>query len=260
MHARWSVRSGSVARPEQGAQTCPRRTCGDPGGGRDRRRRTFRDRLRRRWHRGPGRGPGARLRRRRRGTRLPSPSPAAGYHRVDAVSMLKRDPAVSAAVKHELKPCGSGDDYPVDVSYGDLTDSDRSDVVVNVLTCADAVGIGAYVYRESGGSYRNVFKTEESPVYAEIDQGALTVTKQVYSRGTPSPAPPARTSSPIRGRRAGSCRASPCTRTTAGRWATTRAPCPATDARPDHEDPRGLRAPDARAHPRPVRRGRRRHP
>lgn len=119
----------------------------------------------------------------------PSPSPAAGYHRVDAVSLLKRDPAVSSAVKHELKPCGSGDDYPVDVSYGDLTDSDRSDVVVNVLTCADAVGIGAYVYRESGGSYRNVFKTEESPVYAEIDQGALTVTKQVYSRGDPISSP-----------------------------------------------------------------------
>ncbi|MFI8348884.1 hypothetical protein [Streptomyces sp. NPDC085596] len=119
----------------------------------------------------------------------PSPSPAAGYHRVDAVSLLKRDPAVSAAVKHELKPCGSGDDYPVDVSYGDLTGSDRTDVVINVLTCADAVGIGAYVYRETDGSYRNVFRTEESPVYAEIDQGVLTVTKQVYSKGDPISSP-----------------------------------------------------------------------
>ncbi|WP_443064144.1 hypothetical protein [Streptomyces sp. NBC_00566] len=122
-------------------------------------------------------------------TASPSPSPAAGYHRVDAVSLLKRDPAVSAAVKHELKPCGSGGDYPVDVSYGDLTDGDRTDVVINVLTCADAVGIGAYVYRDTGGSYRNVFKTEESPVYAEIDQGELTVTKQVYSKGDPISSP-----------------------------------------------------------------------
>ncbi|MEU6817448.1 hypothetical protein [Streptomyces sp. NPDC046860] len=119
----------------------------------------------------------------------PSPGPANGYRRVDAVRLLKRDPAVSAAVKHELKPCGSGDDYPVDVSYGDLTGSDRTDVVINVLTCADAVGIGAYVYREAGGSYRNVFKAEESPVYAEIDQGVLTVTKQVYSKGDPISSP-----------------------------------------------------------------------
>ncbi|MEU4151005.1 hypothetical protein [Streptomyces sp. NPDC026659] len=122
------------------------------------------------------------------GAASPSPSPAGTYKRVDAVRLLKADPGVSAAVKKELKPC-AGDDYPVDVSYGDLTGGTRYDVVINVLTCTDAVGIGSYVYRETGGSYKNVFRTEESPVYAEIDQGVLSVTKQVYRKGDPISSP-----------------------------------------------------------------------
>ncbi|KOV68466.1 hypothetical protein [Streptomyces sp. MMG1121] len=109
----------------------------------------------------------------------PSPTPHGGYRRVDAVSLIKQDPKVSATVKRELKPC-SGDDYPVDVSYGDLTGGSVNDVVVNVLTCGDWVGIGSFVYRDIGGTYENVFKAEESPVYAEIDGSDLTVTKQVY--------------------------------------------------------------------------------
>jgi len=118
----------------------------------------------------------------------PSPSDPDKYRKVDAVQLLKRDPAVSATVKRELKPC-SGDEYPVDVSYGDLTGDSVDDVVINVLTCADAVGIGSYVYRDESGTFTNVFRTEESPVYAEIDQGRLSVTRQYYEKGDPISSP-----------------------------------------------------------------------
>ncbi|MGA4934827.1 hypothetical protein ACPCBC_32345 [Streptomyces incarnatus] len=118
----------------------------------------------------------------------PSPSDPEKYRKVDAVQLLKGDPAVSAAVKRELKPC-SGSEYPVDVSYGDLTASPVDDVVINVLTCADAVGIGSYVYRDDAGTFKNVFRTEESPVYAEIDQGRLSVTRQYYEKGDPISSP-----------------------------------------------------------------------
>ncbi|MEU0915662.1 hypothetical protein [Streptomyces althioticus] len=113
-----------------------------------------------------------------------SPTP----ERVDAVRLIKGDPAVSAEVKRELKPCVA-DEYPVDVSYGNLTGEARDDVVVNVLTCGDAVGVGAYVYRHQGDGYVNVFSAEEPPVYAEIDRGDLVVTKQVYDRGDPVSSP-----------------------------------------------------------------------
>ncbi|MCF3136041.1 hypothetical protein [Streptomyces olivochromogenes] len=116
----------------------------------------------------------------------PSPAPNASdtYKRVDAVSLVKSDPKVSATVKRDLKPC-VGDEYPLDVSYGDLTGGVAKDIVVNVLTCADAVGVGSYVYRAEDGRYENVFKAEESPVYAEIDRGDLMVTKQVYDKSDP---------------------------------------------------------------------------
>ncbi len=91
-------------------------------------------------------------------------------------------------MKRELKPCVA-DEYPVDVSYGNLTGEARDDVVVNVLTCGDAVGIGAYVYRPQGDGYVNVFSAEEPPVYAEMDRGDLVVTKQVYDRGDPVSSP-----------------------------------------------------------------------
>lgn len=117
----------------------------------------------------------------------PSPSPPVTYRKVNAVALLQGDPGVSAAVKRELKPCGG--EYPLDVSYGDLTGGTANDVVVNVLTCADAVGIGSYVYRETNGTYQNVFRSEESPVYAEIEDGVLSVTKQVYKRGDPISSP-----------------------------------------------------------------------
>ncbi|MEU6139867.1 hypothetical protein ABZ848_05830 [Streptomyces sp. NPDC047081] len=118
-------------------------------------------------------------------TITPSPSKTT---RVDAVKLVKDDPAVSAEVKSELKPCVA-DEYPVDVSYGDLTGGSDDDVVVNVLTCGDAVGVGSYVYREEGGRYENVFQAEAPPVYAEIDRGDLVVTKQVYEKGDPVSSP-----------------------------------------------------------------------
>ncbi|MFF9023998.1 hypothetical protein [Streptomyces eurythermus] len=118
----------------------------------------------------------------------PSASAFGKFRRVDAVALLKRDPQVSPAVKRELKPC-DGDDYQVDVSYGDLTDAPVDDVVINVMTCADWVGIGSYVYRDDDGVFKNVFKSEESPVYAEIDRGTLSVTRQYYEQDDPISSP-----------------------------------------------------------------------
>ncbi|MFK4064990.1 hypothetical protein [Streptomyces sp. NPDC029674] len=115
----------------------------------------------------------------------PSPSASASVptKKIDAVRLVKEDPKVSPAIKRDLKPC-VGKAYPVDVSYGNLTGGTASDVVVNVLTCGDAVGIGSYVYRAEGGRYENVFKAEEpASVYAEIDRGDLVVTKQLYESG-----------------------------------------------------------------------------
>ncbi|GGX37170.1 lipoprotein CseA [Streptomyces malachitofuscus] len=118
----------------------------------------------------------------------PSAPPSGTPNRIDAVRLVKADPAVSAEVKRELKPCVA-DEYPVDVSYGNLTGGAVDDVVVNVLTCGDAVGVGSYVYRDQGGAFVNVFTAEDTPVYAEIDRGDLVVTKQVYDRGDPLSSP-----------------------------------------------------------------------
>jgi hypothetical protein len=86
-------------------------------------------------------------------------------------------------VKDGLRPCVAGE-YPVDVAQGDLTGGMSDDLVVNVLTCGDGVGVGTYVYRDTGRDYENVFAAEESPVYAEIDSsGNLVVSKQVYEEG-----------------------------------------------------------------------------
>ncbi|EPH40923.1 hypothetical protein ABT390_14165 [Streptomyces aurantiacus] len=107
----------------------------------------------------------------------PSPTPKS----VDAVRMVKNDPKVSLAVKSDLKPCAA-DEYPVDVSYGNLTGAGSADVVVNVLTCDDRVGIGSYVYRPEGKKYENVFADEQPPVYAEIDRGDLVLSKQLFGK------------------------------------------------------------------------------
>ncbi|MFB7593027.1 hypothetical protein [Streptomyces sp. NPDC056169] len=120
----------------------------------------------------------------------PSPSsPAApsgpqSAERVDPIALLKADPKIGERLKDDLKPCVA-DAYPVDASYGNLTGSAAPDVVVNVMTCGDAVGIGTYVYRKQSDRYVNVFMAEDAAVYATIDRGDLIVTKQVYAKGDP---------------------------------------------------------------------------
>ncbi|MFI8437202.1 hypothetical protein ACIGJO_26370 [Streptomyces sp. NPDC079020] len=105
--------------------------------------------------------------------------------RVDAVALLRSDAKVSERVKEGLRPC-AGDAYPVDTSYGSLTDGPVTDVVVNVMSCADSVGVGTYVYRKSDdGSYQNVFTAETPAVYGTIDRGDLVVTTQVYGSKDP---------------------------------------------------------------------------
>lgn len=111
-----------------------------------------------------------------------APSTVKPTPRVDAVDLLKADPAVSGRVRSDLKPC-TGDEYPVDTSYGTLTDGPSADVVVNVMTCGDSVGVGTYVYRpRSDGTYENVFTVEQPAVYGTIDRGDLVVTTQVYGK------------------------------------------------------------------------------
>lgn len=117
----------------------------------------------------------------------PSPVPTshgAGKYAVpvDAMKLLMNDPKVSDRVKADLKPCGR-DTYPVDTSYGNLTGGTSPDVVLNVMTCGDAVGMGTYVYREIDKKYENVFAAEEPTVYSAIDRGDLVVTKQVFAKG-----------------------------------------------------------------------------
>lgn len=111
----------------------------------------------------------------------PASSTGGQLKRVDPVALLKADPKVSAAVKRDLKPC-TGKEYPIDVSYGKVTGNTVVDIVVNVLSCADAVGRGSYVYRADGGKYENVFADEQPPVYAEIDRGELVLNKPVYGK------------------------------------------------------------------------------
>lgn len=120
-------------------------------------------------------------------TPSPNASPTGGAQKTEAVNAVKlimNDPKVSERVKADLRPCAR-DSYPVDTSFGNLTGGATPDVVVNVLTCGDAVGMGTYVYRETGDKYENVFAAEEPAVYSAIDRGDLVVTKQVYAKGDP---------------------------------------------------------------------------
>ncbi|MFF2523930.1 hypothetical protein [Streptomyces liangshanensis] len=119
-----------------------------------------------------------------RGVPTPATSAAPPVKTVDPAWLLRRDPKVSARIKAALKPCPEGA-YPVDTSYGNLTGGSVPDVVVNVMTCGDAVGIGTYVYRETDRTYRCVFAVEEPAVYATIDRGELVLTQQVYAKGDP---------------------------------------------------------------------------
>ncbi len=118
----------------------------------------------------------------------PQPRPSGTtppVRRVDAVRLLKGDPKVGGQVRDGLKPC-AGKAYPVDTSYGSMTGGRSADVVVNVMSCADSVGVGTYVYRaDDDGSYENVFAAEVPAVYGTIDRGDLVVTTQVYGSKDP---------------------------------------------------------------------------
>ncbi|MGW4031098.1 hypothetical protein ACWEFL_17570 [Streptomyces sp. NPDC004838] len=112
----------------------------------------------------------------------PSDGSTAFGREIDPVQLIKNDPQVSKDIKDQLKPCG-GAEYPVDTSYGNMTGGTSPDIVINVLSCGDAVGLGTYVYRMTGQTYETVFVSEEPAVVSEIDRGDLVVTKQVWDKG-----------------------------------------------------------------------------
>ncbi|MBY8888715.1 LppP/LprE family lipoprotein [Streptomyces sp. PTM05] len=112
----------------------------------------------------------------------PPPPKATGVDKIDPVTLLRKDPKVGAEIKSDLKPCG-GDEYPIDTSYGNLTGNSVPDVVINVSSCGDGVGLGSYVYRMENGRYTDVFGDEQPPVYIDIDKSDLELTRQVYSPG-----------------------------------------------------------------------------
>ncbi|WP_078889798.1 hypothetical protein [Streptomyces sp. NRRL S-1813] len=116
----------------------------------------------------------------------PSPTATARYKKVDAVKLLKHAPKVGQDVKRSLaKPCAA-DEYPVEVTYASLTGAKAPDVIVNVMTCADSVGIGAYVFRRHEGApdgYDTVYINEQPSVYAGVNKGDLEVSKQTYATG-----------------------------------------------------------------------------
>ncbi|WP_432001706.1 hypothetical protein [Streptomyces sioyaensis] len=117
-------------------------------------------------------------------TTNPTPASTPRGQKVNAVQLLRGDPKVGAYVKKTLyKPCAA-DAYPVEVTYASLTGNSSPDIIVNVMTCADSVGIGSYVYRKRSGAqggYDEVYGNEEPSVYAGINKGELEVSRQTYA-------------------------------------------------------------------------------
>jgi hypothetical protein len=109
-----------------------------------------------------------------------TPTPSLADTMWEAVRVVKFDPKVAKDIRDNLLSCGGRSSYPVDDSYGHLTTNTKADLVVNVETCTDDVGIGSYVYRWHDGKYENVFADEEPPVSAQISDGMLKVTHQIY--------------------------------------------------------------------------------
>ncbi|SHN16518.1 hypothetical protein [Actinacidiphila paucisporea] len=99
-------------------------------------------------------------------------------------TMVRRDSSVSQDVREDLTPC-SGDDYPVATDAGDLTSGDGPDLVVNVTTCGNGLGVAAYVYRMVNGKYQNVFADERPPVYGSVEDGQLQIIHEVYKVDDP---------------------------------------------------------------------------
>lgn len=110
----------------------------------------------------------------------------------DVISLLKHDPKVSRNVKDDLRQC-HGDLWPVSVAYGRATGGAGTDLVINVSSCADKVGVGSYVYRRSSsGTLVNVFAAERPPVRSAIEDGHLVVTRDVFIGSEPTCCPSGR--------------------------------------------------------------------
>jgi hypothetical protein len=115
-------------------------------------------------------------------------APAIASDPAALAGMVRRDGSVSPGVRKDLTPC-AGDSYPVDTDAGDLTAGDGPDLVVNVTTCGDGIGIAAYVYRMIGGKYRCVYADERAPVYGTVADGRLRVVHEVYRSDDPEAHP-----------------------------------------------------------------------
>jgi hypothetical protein len=113
-----------------------------------------------------------------------SAAPAIASNPAALAGLIRRDTSVSADVREDLTPC-AGDSYPIDTDSGDLTAGDGPDLVVNITTCGDRLGIGAYVYRMIGGKYQDVFADERSPVYGSVNDGELQIVHEMYRTDAP---------------------------------------------------------------------------
>lgn len=98
--------------------------------------------------------------------------------------IVKKDPKADAEIRRQLVPC-AGDDYPVDTDAGVLTGGDGPDLVVNVTTCDDGLGVASYVYRLVDGRYENIFADEQPPVYGSVADGKLEIIREVYKSDDP---------------------------------------------------------------------------
>ena len=112
--------------------------------------------------------------------KTPSTSaPAIASDPAALAGMIRRDGSVSTGIREDLTPC-AGDGYPMDTDSGNLTAGDGPDLVVNITTCGDGLGIAAYVYRMIGGKYQDVFADERPPVYGSVADGRLQIMHDVY--------------------------------------------------------------------------------
>jgi hypothetical protein len=111
-------------------------------------------------------------------------APAIASQPTVLAAMMRRDTGVSGDVREDLTPCAD-DDYPLDTDAGDLTAGDGPDLVVNVTTCGEGLGIASYVYRMIAGKYQNVFADEKAPVYGSVDGSRLEIVHEVYDSDDP---------------------------------------------------------------------------
>jgi hypothetical protein len=111
-------------------------------------------------------------------------APAIASQPTVLAEMMRRDTGVGGEVREDLTPCADND-YPLDTDAGNLTAGDGPDLVVNVTTCGEGLGIASYVYRMIAGKYQNVFADEKAPVYGSVHGGQLEVVHEVYDSDDP---------------------------------------------------------------------------